>query len=119
MNLRKTQEMPINSLSKGENILRPFTTGTQVDRVHSRNVRSAIKRRNELREMDGRIYSLIDLCQKSTKIEWKSIYRDNEEFRDTQVKQKMDKNGEKKVKKEDKVKDLEDQVKKLLELAEI
>ena len=93
MNLRKTQEMPINSLSKAENILRPFTTGTQVNRVHSRKVRSAIKHRNELREMDDKIYNLIDLCQKSKKIEWKSIYRDNDEFRNTQ-KKKMAENAQ-------------------------
>ena len=81
MALRKTQEVPINSESKAENILRPFSTGNQADRMHSRKVMSAIKQRNKLREVDSRIYDLIDLCQKSTKIEWKSIYRENEEFR--------------------------------------
>ena len=95
--------MPINSQSKAENILRPFTTGTQVDRLHCRKVKSAVKHRNELREMDGRIYSLIDLCQKSAKIEWKSILKDNEEFRNTGIKQQMKKNEEKK---EDKLEDL-------------
>ena len=88
--------MPVNSQSKAENILRPFTTGTQADRLHSRKVQSAIKHRNELREMDGRIYSLIELCQKSTKIEWKNIYKENEEFRNTQIKQQIKKKGENK-----------------------
>ena len=62
MSLRNTQEIPINSESKVENILRPFTTGNQADRMHWRKVKSAIKHRNKLREMDSEIYNLIDLC---------------------------------------------------------
>ena len=93
MSLRKTQERPINSMSKEENILRPFTTGNQKDRMHIRKVKSAIKHRNELRGMDSKIYNLIDLCQRSTKIEWKKIYKDNEEFRNTQKKKMGDKKG--------------------------
>ena len=90
VSLRKDQERPINSTTKEENILRPFTTGNQKDRQNIRKVKSAIKHRNGLREMDGKIYSLIDLCQRSSKIEWKSIYRDNEEFRSTQQKKLKD-----------------------------
>jgi len=36
--------------------------------------------------MDEKIYNLIDLCQTSNKIEWKNIYDENEEFRNTQKK---------------------------------
>lgn len=86
MSLRKTQERPINSESRQENILKPFTLGNKRDRTHIRKVKSAIKHRNKLREMDEKIYNLIDLCQKSNKIEWKNIYDENEEFRNTQKK---------------------------------
>ena len=61
-----------------------------MQRLHIRKVKSAIKHRNELREMDDKIYNLIDLCQKSKKIEWKSVYRDNEEFRNVQKKKMAD-----------------------------
>ena len=86
MSLRKTQERPINSESRQENILKPFTLGNKRDRTHIRKVKSAIKHRNKLREMDEKIYNLIDLCQTSNKIEWKNIYDENEEFRNTQKK---------------------------------
>ena len=86
MSLRKSQERPINSQSKEQNILRPFTLGTQTDKLHIRKVKTAIKRRNMLREMDRKIYNLIEECHNSNKIEWKSIYAENEEFRNTQKK---------------------------------
>ena len=54
--------------------------------MHSTKVIKNIERHNELRDMDHKIYNLIDLCQKSKKIEWKKIYKDNEEFRNTQKK---------------------------------
>lgn len=90
MSLRKTQEKPINSLSKEENILVPFTMGNKKDRMNIRKVKSAIKHRNQLREMDSKIYNLIELCHKSSKIEWKKIYDDNQEFRNTQKKKMGD-----------------------------
>jgi len=86
MSLRKTQEKEINSMVRRENILLPFTTGNKRDRMHIRKVKSAIKHRNELREMDERIYSLIELCQESEKVKWRQIYVDNEDFRSNQKK---------------------------------
>lgn len=83
MSLRKSVEHPINSTQKEQNILRPFTLGNMTDKSNIRKVKSAIKRRNVLREMDRKIYNLIEECHTSTKIEWKSIYDENEEFRNT------------------------------------
>ena len=36
--------------------------------------------------MDHKIFNLIEMCQSSSKIEWKHIYDKNEEFRNTQKK---------------------------------
>lgn len=62
MSLRMTQDKPINSISRVENILKPFTTGNKQDRMHIRKVKSAINHRNKLREMDKRVYKLIEAC---------------------------------------------------------
>ena len=59
VSLRRTAEQPINSTIKEQNILQPFTLGTNAGRINIRKVKSAIKRRNELREMDSKIYNLI------------------------------------------------------------
>lgn len=58
--------------------------------MNIRKVKSAIKHRNQLREMDHKIYNLIELCHKSSKIEWRKIYDDNQEFRNTQKKKMGD-----------------------------
>ena len=68
MSLRQTQDKPINSSTREENILIPFTTGNKQDRQNIRKVKSAIHHRNRLREMDQRVYSLIEACQDSKKI---------------------------------------------------
>ena len=65
MSLRMTQDKPINSITRVENILQPFTTGNKQDRMHIRKVKSAINHRNKLREMDKRVYRLIEACQDS------------------------------------------------------
>jgi len=54
--------------------------------VHIRKVKSAIKNRDKLREMDEKVYSLIEACQDSKKIHWKHIYDKNEDFRNSQRK---------------------------------
>lgn len=40
--------------------------------------------------MDRKIYNLIENCQSSTKIEWKSVYDEHEEFRNTQKKKMVE-----------------------------
>ena len=71
--------------------MKPFTTGNKRDKMHIRKVKSAIKHRNKLREMDKQIYNLIELCQSSSKIKWQHIYDENEEFRNTQIKKLAEK----------------------------
>ena len=43
-----------------------------------------------LREMDEKVYSLIEACQETKKIEWKQIYDQNEDFRSGQRKKIQD-----------------------------
>lgn len=74
MSLRHTQDRPINSKSREENILIPFTMGNKQERRHIKNMDKAVMNRNMLREMDRKMYSLIEMCEGTKKIHWKQIY---------------------------------------------
>ena len=86
MSLRQTQDRPINSKSREENILIPFTMGNKQERRNIKNMDKAVMNRNKLREMDRKMYSLIELCEGTKKIHWKQIYEENEDFRNDQRK---------------------------------
>ena len=86
MSLRQTQDRPINSNSREENILIPFTMGNKQERKHIKKMDKAVMNRNKLREMDRKMYSLIELCEGTKKIQWKQIYEQNEDFRNDQRK---------------------------------
>jgi hypothetical protein len=64
--------------------------GTKADKINHKRVEGNILKKNKMRKMDRKIYNLIEACHSSQKIEWKSIYSDNEEFRTVQKKKMAD-----------------------------
>ena len=60
--------------------------GRSADRRNIKKIDSAVNKRNKMRLMDQKIYDLIEQCHSTSKIEWKKVYTENDEFRDTQKK---------------------------------
>ena len=48
--------------------------GNKQERRHIKNMDKAVMNRNMLREMDRKMYSLIEMCEGTKKIHWKQIY---------------------------------------------
>ena len=70
---------------RNENLLRPFTLGSQAQRRKIQTVKKAVNEKNRSQFFDRQLYDIIGQCESLQRVGWKSIYDENEDFRNKQA----------------------------------